>query len=121
MSTTDLSQVSSLRLTDTVLDLAVFNHTHLAIGSTSIQIVDIEDQDKKQTVADDTCEDESLENPPLHLVEFGPNGRLVTASAESNVVKLWPPVVTQTGGVVTMPDAIIAVGEEHQERGCVYW
>lgn len=116
-----MCQVSSLRLTDTVLDLAVFDHTHLAIGSTSIQIVDIEDQDKKQTVADDTCDDESLENPPLHLIKFGPGGRLVTASAENNVVKLWPPMVTQTGGVVTMPDAIFAVGEESQERGCVYW
>ncbi len=111
----------SLHLTDTILDLAVYDHTHLVLGSTSVQIVDIEDLDKRQTVADDTNDDESLDNPPLHLAKFGPQGRLVTASAESNVVKLWPPVVTQTGGIVTMPEAMLAVGEENQGRGSIYW
>ena len=112
LDTSDLSELDSVRLTNTVLDLAVYDHTHLAIGSTSIQVIDIENRDRRRTVADDTNDDESLENPPLHLVKFGPKGYLVTASAENNIVKLWPPVVTQAGGVVTMPKAMFVVGEE---------
>ena len=121
LDTSDLSELDSVRLSDTVLDLAVYDHTHLAIGSTSIQVIDIDNRDRKRTVADDSNDDESLEDPPLHLVKFGPKGRLVTASAEDSVVKLWPPVVTQAGGIVTMPAAMFMVGEENQEQGCIYW
>ena len=100
----------------------MYDHTHLVLGSTSIQVIDIDNHDKKRTVADDANEDESLEDPPLHLVKFGPKGRLVTASAEGNMVKLWPPVVDNSGGIVTMPEAMFLIGEESQRHlGCVYW
>lgn len=99
----------------------IYDHTHLVVGSTSIQIIDMDNLEKRRIIADDTnAEDESLEDPPLHLVKFGPKGRLATASAENNLVRLWPSVVTQTAGVVTMPEALFMVGEDIQGHGCVY-
>ena len=60
------------------------------------------------------------QNPPLHLVAFGPNGHLVTAAVESNIVKIWPPL--SQSNIVTTPDSSIAVKHEQgqEEAGCVY-
>ena len=98
----------------------IYDHTHLVVGSTSIQIIDMDNLEKRRTVADDSNEDESLEDPPLHLVKFGPKGRLATASAENNRVRLWPSAVTQSMGIVTMPEALFVIGEDIQGHGCVY-
>lgn len=61
------------------------------------------------------------QNPPLHLVAFGPKGRLVTAAVESNIVKLWPSV-TPHSSIVTTPESSITVSHEQSvtEEGCVY-
>ena len=60
------------------------------------------------------------QNPPLHLVTFGPNGHLVTATVESNIVKIWPPL--SQSNIVTTPDFNITVKHEQgqEEAGCVY-
>lgn len=106
-------------MTDTVLDIDEWEDTNLLVGSTSVQLINIENLERKRTIADDSCEDESLENPPLHFAQYGPTGSLVTANVESNVVKVWPSVV-QTSGVVTVPEKRICVGQELDDSGCVY-
>lgn len=70
---------------------------HLILGSTSLQLVDGDNPEKRRTVADDTQEDENLLDPPLHLARFGPKGTLVTASVENCLVKVWPPIDENTG------------------------
>ena len=115
----DLSPENTIRVTDTVLAVDQWEDTHLVVGSTSVQVINIDILEKRRTVADDSCEDESLENPPLHLAQYGPTGCLVTANVESNVVKVWPSVL-QTAGVVTVPEHRICVGKELDESGCVY-
>ena len=82
----DLSPENTIRVTDTVLAVDQWEDTHLVVGSTSVQVINIDILEKRRTVADDSCEDESLENPPLHLAQYGPTGCLVTANVESNVV-----------------------------------
>ena len=61
------------------------------------------------------------QNPPLHLVAFGPKGRLVTAAVESNIVKLWPPI-SPNSSIVTTPESSITVTHKQnvKEPGCVY-
>jgi len=118
--TSDLSVMRCVRVTNTVLQVDL-QGGFLAIGSTNIQLVDTNNLDKRRTVADDTVSDESLQNPPLHLVAFGPKGRLVTAAVESNIVKLWPSV-TPHSSIVTTPESSITVSHEQSvtEEGCVY-
>ena len=58
--TSDLSVMRCVRVTNTVLR-ADIQGGFLAIGSTSVQLVDTCNLDKRRTVADDTVSDESLE------------------------------------------------------------
>ena len=115
----DLSEKHSVRVTDTVLDLSVYGGNHLLLGSTSIQLVDLDSPEKRRTVADDTQEDENLQDPPLHLAKFGPKGHMVTGSVENVVVKLWSPV-TQTTGHIMHPETIILVREDKYSIGSIY-
>lgn len=111
-----------MQLTDTVLDISAWHAgSHLILGSTSIQLVDMDTPEKRRTVADDSqeVEDENLLNPPLHLVHFGPKGRMVTASVEGCLVKFWPPVSQNTGHMVSI-EATIHVGEDRNSVGCIY-
>lgn len=121
MDTSDLSEIRSIQLQDTILDMDTHDHTYLVIGSTFVQIIDMDNPEKRRIIADDSNEDESLEDPPLHLVRFGPQGRLVTASAESNLVRLWPAVITHTTGIVTLPEALFLLKDNFEEAGCVHW
>ena len=116
---TDLKESFTTRLTDTVLDMSVFGGSHLMLGSTSIQLLDLQLPDKRQIVADDTREDENLHNPPLHLVQFGPKGRMVTASVESSLVKLWPAPSSNTGRI-TRAEKTLHVGEDKDSVGTIY-
>lgn len=116
----DLAEAYSMHLTDTVLDMSTCGGSYLILGSSSIQLVDMESPEKRRTVADDSHEDENLLNPPLHLVQLGPKGRLATASVESNIVKLWPPV-SQNTGHITFAESTLHVGEDRNSVGCVYW
>lgn len=115
----DLAENYSICLTNTVLGVSMYAGSHLILGSTSIQLVDVESPEKRRTVADDTQEDENLLDPPLHLVQFGPKGQIVTASVESNVVKLWP-AVSQNSGHITYAESTLHVGEDKSSMGCVY-
>ena len=94
---------------------------HMILGSTSIQLMDIDSPEKRRTLADDSQEeeDENLLNPPLHLVQFGPKGRMVTASVEGSLIKVWPPVSQNTGPMVSI-ESTIHVGEDRNSVGCVY-
>lgn len=104
---------------DTVLSVDQWEDSQLVVGSTSVQLISVDYLERRRTVADDSCEDESLENPPLHFAQFGPTGSLVTANVESNVIKIWPSVV-QASNVVTIPEKRISVGQELDDSGCVY-
>ena len=115
----DLAESYSIRVLDTVLGVSLYATTHLILGSTSIQLVDVEALEKRRTIADDSQEDENLLNPPLHLVQFGPKGQIATASVESNVVKLWP-AVSQNTGHITYAENTLHVGESKSSLGCVY-
>lgn len=111
-----------MRVTDTVLDISAWHAgSHMILGSTSIQLMDMDAPEKRRTVADDTQEeeDENLLNPPLHLVQFGPKGRMVSASVEDCTVKVWPPVLQNTGHMMAV-EASIHVGEDRNSVGCVY-
>lgn len=118
-SSADLTESFSTRLTDTVLDMSMYGGNHLLLGSTSIQLLDLQAPEKRQIVADDSQEDEDLHDPPLHLVHFGPKGRMATASVESNVVKLWP-AVSQNTGRVTFAENTLSVGEDRGSIGSIY-
>ena len=93
--------------------------SHVILGSTSIQLVDMEAPEKRRTIADDTQEDENLLDPPLHLAQFGPKGRIVTASVENNIVKLWPSV-SQTANHMMYPEHTIYAREDRSGSGYVY-
>ena len=114
----DLSETKCLTLSDTVLDISIYGSSHLILGSTSIQLVDIEFPEKRRTIADDLQEDESLIDPPLHLSQFGPKGEMATASVENNIVKLWPQV-PHTSSHDTQPECRLLVGDS-DTNGCVY-
>lgn len=109
-NTADLSETNCLTLSDTVLDISVYGGSHVILGSTSIQLVDIESPEKRRTIADDLHEDENLNDPPLHVVQFGPKGRMATASVESNTVKLWPQV-PHISSHNTHPESRLHVGD----------
>lgn len=117
-NTLDLSPVHHVQMLDTVLSVHMWNNT-LVIGSTSTQLVNMDNYDRRRTIVDTSMEeeDEDLENPPLHLVTFGSQGRLATAAVEGNTVKLWPPVSSKSN-IVSIPDTSIAVGQELP--GCIY-
>lgn len=97
----------------------MYGDSHLILGSTSIQLLDMQAPERRQIVADDTQEDEDLHDPPLHLVQFGPKGRMVTASVESNVVKLWP-TLSQNTGHITFTENTVYVGEDRNSVGSIY-
>lgn len=118
-SCTDLIEKVSTRLTDTVLDMSIYGDSHLILGSTSIQLLDMQAPERRQIVADDTQEDENLHDPPLHLVRFGPKGRMVTASVENNVVKMWPALSNNTGHI-TFAENTLHVGEDRNTIGSIY-
>ena len=108
-----------MHLTDTVLDISMHGGSHMILGSTSIQLVDMDALEKRRIIADDTQEDENLLDPPLHLARFGPKGCLVTASVENNVVKLWPSV-SQTSSHMMYPERTIYAREDRNGNGYVY-
>ena len=108
-----------MHLTNTVLDISMHGNSYLLLGSTTIQLVDMESLEKRRTVADDTQEDENLLCPPLHLAQFGPNGQMVTASVENNKVKLWP-LISQTTGHITHPEKMLHIGEDKNSIGSIY-
>ncbi len=115
----NLSEVSSISMTNTVLDVSTFNEQHVVMASTSIQLVDLQSQDRRRTIADDVADDENLEDPPLHLAQFGPTGKVVTASVESNVLKLWPSM-SSTSSPHVQPEARIQVQDDSNSTGCIY-
>lgn len=90
----------------------------MILGSTSIQLMDMSAPEKRQIVADDSQEDESLHDPPLHLVRFGPKGRMVSASVESNTVKLWPSLAQNTGHMTSV-ESSMKVGKD-KTFGAIY-
>ena len=98
--------------------MSIHSGSHLILGSTSIQLMDMSAPEKRQIVADDSQEDESLHDPPLHLVRFGPKGRVVSASVESNTVKLWPSLAQNTGHRAFV-ESCLKVGEE-KSFGTIY-
>lgn len=81
--------------------------------------MDMSAPEKRQIVADDSQDDENLHDPPLHLVRFGPKGRMVSASVESNTVKLWPSLAQNTTGHVTSVESSLKVGED-RSFGTIY-
>lgn len=113
-----LTQSKELRLGNTILSVAS-NSPFVAMGSTFIQVADvITESGWRRTVADDSSEDESLENPPLHLVSFTPDGHLVTAGVESNDVKIWPSI--NPDSVISQPLTIYHPKEEKDEAGTIF-
>ena len=105
----DLSETNSVSLPDTVLDMSTYGGNHLVLGSTSIQLVDLNELEKRQTIADNVQDDENLVDPPLHLTQFGPKGKMATASVENNTVKLWPHI-SLSSDCSTHPENRIKVG-----------
>lgn len=105
----DLSETKSLTLSDTVLDISMYGNSHMVLGSTSIQLVNVESPEKRRTVADNLQDDENLLDPPLHLTQFGPKGQMATASVENCTVKLWPQV-PHASSHITHPEGRIHVG-----------
>jgi len=102
-----------------VLDVSAFKERYVIMGSTSIQLVDLENPERRRTIADDVEEDENLLDPPLHLAKFGPTGRVVTASVESNVLKFWPALASMSSPVV-QPEVRVQVKEDRDSVGCIY-
>ena len=119
LNASDLSEKNSLTLTNTVLDISTFSGRYMIAASTSIQLIDRESPERRRTIADDVAEDENLEDPPLHLVRFGPKGQVATASVESNILKLWPSVA-QTSSPNMQPENRIQVQENKDTTGYIY-
>ena len=89
------------------------------VGSTTVQLIFLDNLDKRRTIADDMGSDESIEDPALHRVKFGPKGHIVTASVEASVLKLWP-TMSIGSKIVAEPDTRILMGQELDEFGCIY-
>lgn len=59
-----------------------------------------------------------VQDPPLHLVEFAPDGHLATAGVEGNTVKLWPPISPDS--IMNQPLVSLTVKGSEKETGCIY-
>jgi ankyrin repeat protein len=103
-----LSVRQRVRQQDSVLGVEKWEE-HLVVSSCFVTLESLDETNQRRIVADDTQEDESLTNPPLHFASFGPDGMLVTASVEGHVVKVWPPMASQTA-IAVQPQARLTVG-----------
>ncbi|XP_019848951.1 PREDICTED: uncharacterized protein LOC109580353 isoform X2 [Amphimedon queenslandica] len=99
------------RLPDTVLSSS-FHPPFLALGSASIQVIDTTspDYEWRRTVADDSSDDENLSDPPLHFVAYTSSGHLISASVESNLVKIWP--LINKGSIMMEPEGVLRIKED---------
>ena len=89
------------------------------VGSTTVQLINLNNFDKRRTIADDMGSDENLLDPALHRVKFGPKGHIITAGVEGSVLKLWP-IMSSSSKIVSEPDTRIMMGQELDESGCIY-
>ena len=118
--TTDFSkEKTTLKFTNTILDIDIHGDNQLVVGSTTVQFMYLDNLEKRRTIADDMGSDESLEDPALHRAKFGPKGHIITASVEASVLKLWP-VMSNTSKIVSEPDTRILMGQELDQPGCIY-
>ena len=109
----------TLRFNNTVLDIDVHGENQLVVGSTAVQLINLDNLDRRRTIADDMGSDENLLDPALHRARFGPKGHVITAGVEGSVLKLWP-VMTSSSKIVSEPDTRLMIGQELDEPGCVY-
>ena len=118
--TSDFSKEGlKLRFNNTILDIDIHGEKQLVVGSTTVQLINLDSLDRRRTIADDMGSDENLLDPALHRVRFGPKGHIITAGVEGSVLKLWP-VMTNSSKIVSEPDTRLMIGQELDEQGCVY-
>lgn len=118
--TSDLSKEKlTLRFNNTVLDIDIHGDNQLLVGSTTVQLINLDNTDRRRTIADDMGSDENLLDPALHRARFGPKGHVITAGVEGSVLKLWP-VMTSSSKIVSEPDTRLMIGQELDNPGCVY-
>jgi ankyrin repeat protein len=108
MGEEELSVKQRVRQQDSVLGVEKWAE-HLVVSSTFVTLNSLGDPGQRRIVADDSQEDESLTDPPLHFASFGAEGVLATASVEGHVVKVWPPMTPQAG-LPVQPQARLEVG-----------
>lgn len=118
--TSDFSKEGlKLRFNNTILDIDIHGEKQLVVGSTTVQLINLDSLDRRRTIADDMGSDENLLDPALHRARFGPKGHIITAGVEGSVLKLWP-VMTNSSKIVSEPDTRLMIGQELDEQGCVY-
>lgn len=118
--TSDFSKEGlKLRFNNTILDIDIHGEKQLVVGSTTVQLINLDSLDRRRTIADDMGSDENLLDPALHRARFGPKGHIITAGVEGSVLKLWP-VMTSSSKIVSEPDTRLMIGQELDEQGCVY-
>jgi WD40 repeat protein len=113
---TEEEPIQEFKLSNTVLGVS-YHAPFLVAASTTIQVTNSTNYDWKRTIADDSTEDESLEDPPLHMATYCPDGHLITATAESNIIKIWPP--TSANSVGGAPKNTIKVQEKTKDVGTI--